>query len=98
MGLLSPTRDIHPSGASVHRLNRVIPALHASSNRLDRITYSFHLACLPPGRTADAVGYAGTSSLQGTSSTGLPLLPFGSDEVQGVRFARARQIGAEQYG
>ena len=75
----------------MHRLNRVIPSLHASGNRLDTITYSFHLA-------NNAVGYAGTSSLQGTSSTELPLLPFGSGEVQEVRFAQARRIGVEQYG
>ncbi len=72
MGLLSSVRDIHPGRASVHRLNRVIPSLHPSGNRLDTITYSFRLACLP--------------------------LPFGSDEVQGVRFAQARRIGDEQYG
>ena len=34
---------------------------------------------------------AAASSLQDTSSTELPLLPFGSDEAQGVRFAQARR-------
>ena len=89
MGLLSPVRDIHPSGASVHRLNCVIPSPPSSGNRLDRITYSFHLA-------NDAAGYARASTLQDTASKELPLLPCGSDEVQGVRFAQARRIGAEQ--
>jgi hypothetical protein len=39
----------------MHRLNHVIPSLHASGNRLDRITYSFRLA-------NNAIGYAGASS------------------------------------
>src|SRR5260221_6009332 len=39
-----PYKRYTSKGSRAHRQNRVIPSLHSSGNRLDRITYSFRPA------------------------------------------------------
>ena len=50
-------------------------------------------ARMQPGPSAPdhLANEASAAPLQDTASTELPLLPLGSDEVQGVRFARTRR-------